>query len=251
MEKHNFLFITVFLLLASGIQADSSSQLLEKINKNLADYSDYKTEIKETSRIKSAAGIQTTSSTIKITGKGELLFVDNAVLADGIERHIVQLFDGRRLWYYDVNNKQVQKVELVKIPKELRDSIRETMQKQSFDIPKTSYTLKESGYSSGTVYIFELKEEQVFDNQVYEKVLFVVDKETLLPVKQEMTIRLVFSPDGEEKTEITIETTREYSNWNTNTGIPDYKFVLALPDDVQVIDVSQDTKEKLTDLIMK
>jgi outer membrane lipoprotein-sorting protein len=85
---------------------------------------------------------------------------------------------------------------------------------------------------------------------VYEKVLFIVDKETLLPIKQEMVVKIIFSSDRDEKTEISIETTREYSNWKTNTGIPDYKFVLALPDDVQIIDVSQETKEKLIELFM-
>lgn len=242
-----FSLILLFSCALAGY-GDYSSDLLQKVLASLSHYTDYQNEIRETSRIRNAAGIQTTSGTIKITEKNNLFYIDNTFISGGIERHIIQLFDSRRFWYYDVHDKLVQKVELFKIPKQLRDSIRETLQKQNFTIPEAAYNVRESSYQSKAVYIFELKEKRTINNQVYEKVLFIADKETLLPVKQEMTVKIVFSSGEDEKTEISIETTREYTNWKTDTGIPDYKFVLALPDDVRIIDVSQETKEKLLEM---
>ena len=143
-------------------------------------------------------------------------------------RNEINVIDGKYIWIYHLDEKQVEKYGIVSdsdSPQgmgifELGYEYTTEKAKKNYDIT----LLDDISTEEEALYHIEIIPKDTFDSE-YDRILLWIREGLWLPVQYQM-----FESDGE------IINTIELSNIQINPDIPDKIFVLDLPDDVEVLE---------------
>ncbi len=232
-----------------------AAEILERVKQTLEGFEDYQVEVEENSSVFGPTGKENVTGKTRLMVKKDKRYIDMTALQKGEKRRIVQVFDGRRSWFYDEKAKLVKKVELSKIPKELQERFKETLKKTmgggDINFPDAEYSLEEKVIEGKKFYQLQSLKPFTIGGQVFDKMSLLIDSQSFLPYRQQIKQKMIVDVPEGKSLEIKIEIAQEFKNWEINTGIKDYEFALAVPDDVLVMDVTQQTKTMLETLLSK
>lgn len=233
------LFVTSALLAFTTISfAQTADEVLKKMADAIAGFKDYRVDITGTQWVRGPQEKRKAETKSSVMVKGDK-FLNDTRGTDALGRPFnrLQVFDGRTHWDYDRVNKVIRKVDTSKMDKKLQKKIKEGRDPTNLGLmEKLSYSLKKEKERGETYYVLTSTEPLVMENQKFEKLKLWIDRDTYLPYRMEMETQMdIMIPMGDAMN-FSTGAMQEFKEWEVDKGIPDYKFSLSIPKEVNVVD---------------
>ena len=253
--KRLFLYV-VFFAMGSVCWAKTAEKVLDEMTERLAGFKDFQVTVEVNSWVKSPQGKKTASSSATLMAQGEKRYsetIGSDTEGNSIDR--VQVFDGKASWDYDRVRGVIKKVDIYKLSEGIREKLKKGQDPTNLGfIGKLKYDREERKLNGRPYFVLTSSESISIGNQSFDKVVIWIDAESYLLNKLEMesTINIPLSggPQSPEAfrsqrnatvqgLQISQGVMQEFKDWKVNSGIPDYRFSLSIPEGVKVIDETE------------